>query len=432
VVRQELETFLEQVQRDRDVPLPKYVEQELRDYLKCGIWAYGFSVLRCTSCHEHLLVALSCKGRTVCPSCGARRMCNQAAHLVDRVLPDVPFRQWVAVVPYELRYAMAARPDVLRAVVAIVHSEVFRSQRTAARKLGEPRVQTGAVIAIQRMGGSLNLHVHIHALFFDGVFVERSGRLVFVRLPPPSALDLAHIAERIFVRTVRFLRRAGLLSPDGAGEQSSERSAQEACRRLAMSLGRLGRLSERGAVQHDKPGQGLFEAPRGNKLAANVHGVNLEAGVVLERHNRTALERLCRYLLRPAVSLERMRITLTGQVTYKLKYPRNGQTHLVLTPLELLGRVAGLIAPPRLMHLRYAGVLAPHHRLRSQVVCLAVPIRDRAAAQDTAHRTAGTSDAAERPSAVPRPARRTLPWPLLPQVRLRRRWSTSTRSHGPR
>jgi hypothetical protein len=37
-----------------------------------------------------VLVAFSCKGRGICPSCGARRMCNEAAQLVDRDLPNVP------------------------------------------------------------------------------------------------------------------------------------------------------------------------------------------------------------------------------------------------------------------------------------------------------------------------------------------------------
>ena len=64
-------------------------------------------------------------------------MCSQAANLVDRVLPNVPFRQWTLVVPYELHYAMAARSDVLRAVVAIFHNEVFRFQRLEAKRGGK-------------------------------------------------------------------------------------------------------------------------------------------------------------------------------------------------------------------------------------------------------------------------------------------------------
>jgi hypothetical protein len=36
----------------------------------------------------------SCKGRSFCPSCGGWCMPDAAAHLVDRVIPEVPVRQW--------------------------------------------------------------------------------------------------------------------------------------------------------------------------------------------------------------------------------------------------------------------------------------------------------------------------------------------------
>jgi hypothetical protein len=34
-------------------------------------------------------------------------MADTAAHLVDRVLPEVPIRQWVLTLPYPLRYRCA-------------------------------------------------------------------------------------------------------------------------------------------------------------------------------------------------------------------------------------------------------------------------------------------------------------------------------------
>jgi len=48
--------------------------------------------------HEHL-VAFSCKRRGFCPSCGARRMAESAALLVDEVIPEQPIRQWVLSFP---------------------------------------------------------------------------------------------------------------------------------------------------------------------------------------------------------------------------------------------------------------------------------------------------------------------------------------------
>ncbi len=75
--------------------------------LRRGILAHGFLRARCRSCGKDLLVALSCKKRGVCPSCNARRMCGTAAHLTDHVVPEVPLRQWVLSVPFELRLLLA-------------------------------------------------------------------------------------------------------------------------------------------------------------------------------------------------------------------------------------------------------------------------------------------------------------------------------------
>ncbi|RKH95849.1 hypothetical protein D7Y04_33145 [Corallococcus sp. AB038B] len=40
-----------------------------------------------------MLIAFSCKGRGVCPSCNAKRAQVTAVHLVERVLPHVPYRK---------------------------------------------------------------------------------------------------------------------------------------------------------------------------------------------------------------------------------------------------------------------------------------------------------------------------------------------------
>jgi hypothetical protein len=75
--------------------LPRHVERELTEYLRCGVLAHGFARVRCTTCHDEIVVAFSCKRHGLCPSCTARRMADTAAHLVDHVLPRAPYRQWV-------------------------------------------------------------------------------------------------------------------------------------------------------------------------------------------------------------------------------------------------------------------------------------------------------------------------------------------------
>jgi hypothetical protein len=118
--------------RDADgCGLPRYVDRELVEYLRCGMLAHGFARVRCQACDDEILVAFSCKRRGICPSCTARRMADTAAHLVDRVLPQAPYRQyrqWVLSVPKPLRLRLARDP----AWTSWVVSSCARSPRGSA------------------------------------------------------------------------------------------------------------------------------------------------------------------------------------------------------------------------------------------------------------------------------------------------------------
>ena len=66
-------------------------------------------------------------------SCGGRRMADTAAHLVDRVLPEAPVRQWVLSLPFSLRYRLAYDARLTRDVLRIFIRRVFASLRRRAR-----------------------------------------------------------------------------------------------------------------------------------------------------------------------------------------------------------------------------------------------------------------------------------------------------------
>lgn len=186
VVAGELETFLAR-QQERDRPVPRFVEAEFREFLQCGILEYGFLRLRCDACGRDRLLPFSCKSRSVCPSCGGRRMADTAAHLVDRVIPAVPVRQWVLSLPFALRYQVAFDGALLGRVLGIFARAVFRSLRRRAREYGIPRGQCGAVTFIQRFGSALNLTPHLHMVAFDGVYAAEAGEVPrFYPLRPPE------------------------------------------------------------------------------------------------------------------------------------------------------------------------------------------------------------------------------------------------------
>ena len=133
----------------RGAALPGYVEQEFEAYLQCGRLEHRFLRVRCDGCHAELLVAFSCKKRGFCPSCGARRMAESAALLVDEVFPEQPVRQWVLSVPYPLRFLFASRPEVMGRVLGIVYRCIATH---LLRKAGFSRntAQTGAVTLPRR------------------------------------------------------------------------------------------------------------------------------------------------------------------------------------------------------------------------------------------------------------------------------------------
>ena len=90
--------------------------------------------------------------------------------------------------------------------------------------------------------------------------------------------------------------------------------------------------------------------------------------------DRDALEQLCRYITRPALANERVQINAASQVVLKRKTAwRDGTTHLVMSPLEFMQRLAALVPRPRLHLIRFHGVLAPNAKLRALVVPQEVP-----------------------------------------------------------
>jgi hypothetical protein len=84
---------------------------------------------------------------------------------------------------------------------------------------------------------------------------------------------------------------------------------------------------------------------------------------------RKKLEHLCRYITRPAIANERLTLNRAGDVVLQLKSPyHDGTTHVVMSPLEFMQRLAALVPRPRLHLIRFHGVLAPNARLRPEII----------------------------------------------------------------
>jgi hypothetical protein len=100
-----------------------------------------------------------------------------------------------------------------------------------------------------------------------------------------------------------------------------------------------------------------------------IHGYNLHADVHIPAHDRSGLERLCRYLLRPPLARSRITEGEGDDIVVGLKRPWNdGTTEIHLTRLEFLERLCALIPPPHANTVLYHGVLAGHAAMRSEIV----------------------------------------------------------------
>lgn len=96
-----------------------------------------------------------------------------------------------------------------RAGAGYLHS-LFAWQRRRGRALGIANGATGAVTFVQRFGGALNLHPHVHSLVPDGPFVPGAdGAYEFMPLPAPTQDDLEALTERVARRLTVLVERYG-------------------------------------------------------------------------------------------------------------------------------------------------------------------------------------------------------------------------------
>jgi hypothetical protein len=224
----------------------------------------------------------------------------------------------------------------------VLHIIVRVIEPTLKRYAGEnsPAARIGAVSFIHRFGSALNAHVHFHLCVIEAVFA-----------PGPDGAVQVH----------------ALHLPEAALAQ-----AQQAIRRRVLSG-----FTRRGW---------LDETDRKDMLGwAGGGGFSLDGSVRIEAEDRAGLERVLRDCARPPFALERLETLGDGRLIYSLPKPRpDGQSALVLTPLELIDKLVALIPPPRQHRHRYHGALAPKSPLRAAVTALAPEPDSATAPQDPA------------------------------------------------
>jgi hypothetical protein len=289
-------------------------------------------------------------------------MVATAAHLTDHVIPRLPVRQWVLAVPKRLRYFLHRDADLQGAAPHLFLRVV--AQHLRARSPGSgPAGRLGAGAFIHRFGSTLNAHLHFHCVVIDGVFdATTTGGIILTAATGVDANAIVQVQAQVRRRLLRVFARRGLLPSDDV---------------RAM-------------------GQG-----------AHGGGFSVDGSVRIEAADRAGCLRLLRYWARPPFALDRLRELDPERLLYERTRPGpGGNAPLLLTPLELLDRLAALVPPPRIHRHRYFGVLAPNSPLRAAVTALAraattsPPAPNPEPAAEPAHRRAAHHSAGPWPAAV--------------------------------
>jgi hypothetical protein len=186
----------------------------------------------------------------------------------------------------------------------------------------------GAVAFIHRFGSTLNPHLHFHCVVIDGVFdATAAGGVIFHAVTELDVDAITAVETCVRQRLLQSFVRRNLLSGDDS---------------RAM-----------GQWQHGG-------------------GFSVDGSVRIAAADRAGRERLLRYCARPPFALERLRELDCDRLVYDHPKPGPGAPGtLILTPLELLDRLAALVPPPRIHRHRYFGVLAPNSPLRTALTALA-------------------------------------------------------------
>ena len=263
-------------------------------------------------------------------------------------------------------------------MVSDYYSKKAQLPKSASRPLrsctaSHAAAKTGAVTLSQRFGGSLNLNVHFHMLFIDGTYglSDEKEPTDFFAADPPTLVELAPVLEKIIRRLTKYLERKGIIAKDNDQPFQLEISDEDVFSKLQASS-----VTYRFATGPSKGKKAMVlrtlpdeDHVAKSGLVVKNSGFSLHAGVAAKANERDKLERICRYIARPAVSEDRLSLNARGEVVYRFKKPwDDGTTAIKLTQMEFLERLVALVPRPRVHLTRYHGVLGPHYKYRKLIV----------------------------------------------------------------
>jgi hypothetical protein len=113
--------------------------------------------------------------------------------------------------PYAHRFLLSSHPKLLTSTIGIFNRATSSFYKQKAKSVRIKNPQVGSLVVIQRFGGALNLNMHFHSLFMDGVFYEDESQKQTFKAIVPSDEDVKCLVHKIKTRINRSLQNKGFL-----------------------------------------------------------------------------------------------------------------------------------------------------------------------------------------------------------------------------
>jgi hypothetical protein len=207
---------------------------------------------------------------------------------------------------------------------------------------------------------------------------------VFHPAPAVTQEDVEAIVERASKRILRFLQRRAvitLVTAPGDGEitvVTDETVGEEDPLLARLLAAATAGAPPAGPANKRKPIRIVLDpdahpVAKGN-LCGQHAGFNLHGATKVAANDEHGRLALCKYILRPPLANDRLKILDDSVVRLEFKKPwSDGTSSVEMPPLALIARLAALVPPPKRHLTGYFGVLSSHSSLRSQIVpCPAV------------------------------------------------------------
>jgi len=353
-------------------PLPGYIRRAFQKFKECGDPRFGYAAIACFNCGELQSVPLSCKQRAWCPRCIVRQMIERGEFISNRIIGDTPVRHFVFGFPPPLRYALAYNHKLLAKLVSVVVEAILTFLRKKAKKaFGLRYVKDafpGAVSSIHRCSSDLSLHVHIHIIVTEGVFVrgEPGGSVSFRDLPPLTQDEVAQIAWNVCSRTTDIMRDGGQwrdIQSDSDDSSISAPASNPTPVRQIRGILSLGQNSREREITFVGRAAGHTQDEQGG------YGFDLHAGRVVARGDHEGLKKLAQYMSHAPFSDQQLSLTPDGRVMLKPDpHRRKGTKTVVFDKFEFMNKLVTLVPYPRSRTIRFHGVYAPNATLRDEVL----------------------------------------------------------------